>query len=286
MRLRNTQSPPRLVNGMVLIAVLWIVAALSIAVTGLTRSIRQEAALMSASRSTVQAAAVGEAAIAIVLQQLAVARNPISSLQEVSVNFDQRVIPVQVMPLTGLIDVNAASPELLTQLFVHAANWPAAAAQALAQAIVAARDRKDSQGAPTRFEATEDLLQVPGFGYALYAKVAGLVTTDTRGAGRVNPLAAPSGVLAVLANGDAAAAARIDSERKAGESGIDTTALPGNLVQNVPSRRVRMTARISMPDGSVVEVMRDVDRTLNRRDGAPWQVFHSTNRIQPVQSLP
>ena len=273
-------------TGMVLIAVLWIVAALSIAVTGLTRSIKQEAALMSASRTTVQAIGIGEAAIALVLQQLAATRDPLASLQEVSMAFHQHVVPVQVVPLTGLIDVNAAPAELLALLFSQSANWPVAAAQALAQATVEARERKDSRGVPVRYEAAEDLLQVPGFTYDLYAKVIGLITTDTRGSGRVNPLAAPSGVLAVLANGDASIAARIDAARRAGETGIDTTALAGALVQNVPSRRARVTASVSMPDGSVVDVVRDVDLTLNHRDGAPWQVFHTINRIQPAPSIP
>lgn len=267
--------------GMVLIAVLWIVAALSIAVTGLTRSIKQEAALMGASRSTLQAAAAGEAAIAIVLQQLLAARAPLTSLQVTSVNFDQRDISVQVVPLSGLIDVNAASAELLTQLYTQAGGG---GGDALAQATIAARERKDSRGAPTRFEAPEDLLQVPGFSYNLYAKIAGLVTTDTRGSGRVNALAAPSGVLAVLANGNAATVERIAGARQAGESGIDTTGLSGGVLQAAPGRRLRITAIVGMPDGASVEVERDVDLTSNKRDGAPWQLFHSTNRIKPAQS--
>ena len=278
---QRAQRPPRRSStGMVLIAVLWIVAALSIAVTGLTRSIKQEAALMSASRSTLQAAAAGEAAIAIVLQQLVAARIPLSSLQATSVTFDQRVIPVQVVPLTGLIDVNAAPIELLTRLYAQAGGD----AEALAQATVAARERKDSRGAPTRFEAPEDLLQVPGFSYDLYAKIVDLVTTDIRGSGRVNALAAPSAVLEVLAGGDVAVAERISSQREAGEGGIDTTGLAGNMVQAASSRRLRITARVSMPDGALVDVERDVDLTPNRRDGAPWQLFHSTNRIQPAHS--
>lgn len=278
---RNARQVRRSSAGMVLIAVLWIVAALSIAVTGLTRSIRQEATLMGASRSTLQAAAVGEAAIAIVLQQLLAERAPLTSLQEASVTFDQRVIPVQVVPLTGLIDVNAASAELLTQLYTQGGG---AGAEALAQATIAARERKDARGAAARFEAPEDLLQVPGFSYDLYAKIAGLVTTDTRGSGRVNALAAPSGVLAVLANGNAATVERIAGARQAGEGGIDTTGLDGGMLQSAPGRRVRMTASVGMPDGTSIEIERDVDLTPNKRDGSPWQLFHSTNRIKPAQS--
>lgn len=279
---RRTRPPLRSSAGMVLIAVLWIIAALSIAVTGLTRSVRQEAALMGAARSTLQAAAAGEAAIAIVMQQLVASRDKLMNLQEVSVTFDQRLIPVQVVPITGLVDANDAPVELLSQLFVQAGGWPAASAQALAQAIVATRETRDSLGAQRRFEAPEDLLQVPGFNYDLYAKVVDLVTTDTRGSGRVNALAAPKAVLAVLANGDVATAGRIADDRQAGQMGIDTTGLAGNLLQNAPSRRLRMTAKVSMSDGTFIDVQRDVDLTFNRQDGSPWQVFHSINRIQPA----
>lgn len=274
-RARPRSSPA----GMVLIAVLWIVAALSIAVTGLTRSIKQEAALMGASRVTLQAAAAGEAAIAIVLQRLVAASGSLTTLQEIPVTFDQRVISVHVVPLNGLIDINAAPVELLARLYALAGG-----AQGLAQATVAARERKDARGASVRFEAPEDLLQIPGFSYALYAKVAGLVSTDTRGSGAVNALAAPIDVLAVLADGDAATARRIAGQRQAGRGAIDMTGLTGNIVQAGSSRRLRLTARVGTPDGAVVDVERDVDLTPNRRDGAPWQLFHSTNRIEPAVS--
>lgn len=283
---RTAERLRRSSGGMVLIAVLWIIAALSIAVTGLTRSVRQEAALMGASRNALQAAASGEAAIALVLQQLLAAGAPLSRLQDVSVEFDQRVVPVQMMPLTGLIDINAAPPALLARLYAVAGGLPTGAAESMAQATVASREQRDSRGAPIRFEAPEDLLQVPGFGYDLYARLARLVTADVRGSGRVNALAAPAAVLAVLANGDAAVAERISSERQAGADGIDTTALDSSFVQLAPSRRVRLTARVSSSDGSVVDVERDVDLTPDRRSGAPWQVFHSTNRIEPAPSKP
>lgn len=283
---RRPRSPHRAATGMVLIAVLWIVAALSIAVTGLTRSVRQEAALMGTSRNALQAAATGEAAIAIVLQQLLAGGAPLSRLQEVSVAFDGRAIPVEIMPLTGLIDINAAPPALLARLYTVAGGLPAAAAEAMAQATVMAREQRDSRGSATRFEAPEDLLQVPGFSYDLYARLAGLVTADVRGSGRVNALAAPTAVLTVLASGDAAVAERISSERLAGAEGIDTTALDASLLQAAPSRRVRMTARVGMPDGSFVDVERGVDLTPSQRDGAPWQVFQSNNRTEPAPPKP
>ena len=57
-------------RGLALIAVLWIVAALAIGVTGLTQSVRSETRTLIAQRQQLQARALGEAAIALAVRQL------------------------------------------------------------------------------------------------------------------------------------------------------------------------------------------------------------------------
>lgn len=282
----GARQPQHRQAGMVLIAVLWIVAALSIAVTGLTRSVRQEAALLGVARSNLQATALGEAAIALALQQMVAAGKPAGEWREAPVQFQGQTIGVSVAPLTGLIDINAAPPALLAKLYTVAGGLPPAAAETLAQATVAARERRDARGVPARFEAPEDLLQVPGFGYDLYARLAGLITADLRGSGRVNPLAAPPGVLAVLANGNQGVVDQIAGARRTGGEGIDMTALDGNFVQQTAGRQLRMVARVPNADGSAVEVLRDVDLTPDRRSGAPWQIFHASERAVPAPTNP
>lgn len=285
MSIPRSQKPLR-AGGMVLIAVLWIVAALSIAVTGLTRSVRQEASLLGASRQALQATALGEAAIALVLQQMQAANAPLGQLREVPVSFQGQSITVSVAPLTGWVDINAASPALLAKLYQIAGGMPSGAAEALAQSTLAARERRDGRGIPARFEAPEDLLQVPGFNYDLYARLAGLVTADVRGAGRVNALAAPRDVLAVLADGNFAVADRIDSARRAGADGIDITALDANFVQSTSAKQFRVVARIGSAEGASVDVLRDVSMTPDRRTGAPWQIFHASQRTVQAPTNP
>ena len=68
--LRQCGCPPP-ERGVVLIAVLWMVIALSIIVTGLTRNVRDEARMLSVARQTAQAGALGDAAIQLVLQSMA-----------------------------------------------------------------------------------------------------------------------------------------------------------------------------------------------------------------------
>ena len=53
-------------RGIALIAVLWIVTALSVIVTGVVHSVRSEVRLVSVARQSTEAAALGEAAIMLV----------------------------------------------------------------------------------------------------------------------------------------------------------------------------------------------------------------------------
>ena len=158
-------------RGVILVAVLWIVMALSIIVTGLSRSVRDEAKMISAARQGAHASALGDAAIQLVLQQMAVDSKPVDRMVTVQVQYQGQQMAVQVMPLNGLIDINSAQPALLVRLLVVAGGLSDGAAGPLAQAIVDYREQRTAQGAPRRFEAVEDLMRVPGVDYDLYARL-------------------------------------------------------------------------------------------------------------------
>ncbi len=279
-RLKPLPQQPR-PRGMALLAVLWIVAALSLIAVGLTRSLRDETRSVALARQQVQAQALGDAALQIALQALMASRQPLARVATTDVTWQGVPIHVELMPLNGLIDLNMAAPPLLTRLFTVAGGLAPDAAQALAQAVVQTRQR-DAHGASQRFEAEEDLLRVPGVEYDLYARLAPLLTADLRGSGRVNPMAAPLGVLAVLAGGNLAAAQQIAAARDAGQVGIDTTALDASLIDSAPSRRLRATAHVPMADGAAVQVARSVDLDGRSSDGAPWLTFRLVTSVQPA----
>lgn len=267
-------------RGMVLVAVLWIVAALSLIVTGMIHSVRGEVRQVAVSNQMAQGAAVGGGAIAIVLQGMASPANPRTGYARAELNVLGRDVSVRAMALTGFIDINTAQPPLLEKLFTVSAGLPPDRAGALAQAVVAERSRMDPQGRPLRLEAVEDLLRIPGLDYGIYAKVADLLTTDARGSGRVNVMAAPVGVLTVLANGNLAVAQRIHEGRDAGAVGLDTTALDPQLVDNAPSRRYLVQARVPLPDGASLLTSRWVDLGDGRQEGLPWRIFHAESRLE------
>lgn len=282
MRQANCTPPKAGQQGVVLIAVLWIVMALSIIVTGLSRSVRDEAKMLSMARQGAQASALGDAAIQLVLQQMAVDAKPVDRVTTVQVPYQGRQMDVQVMPLNGLVDLNSAKTPLLARLLTVAGGLPESAAEPLAQAIVDYREQRTAQGASRRFEASEDLMRVPGVNYDLYARLSGLVTADIRSGGAVNPLAAPSAVLQVLAGGNAQLAQQIDSQRQSGQAGVDMTGLDAALIGSGTVRRYRLQARVPVADGGSFLVTRYVDINPRSRDGLPWTTFHMQREVEPA----
>ena len=269
-------------HGVALIAVLWIVAALTIIVTGLSRTVRDEVHLVASARQSVVAQALGDAAIQLVLQGMAAQPQAVNRLTYVDTVYRGVPIRVEIMPLNGLIDINMAAAPLLSRLYEVAGGAAPEAAQALAQATIETRERRDARGRPERFEAIEDLLRVPGVGYGLYARLSRLITADVRGSGRVNPMAAPEAVLWVLANGDAGLASRVAGARDSGQDGIDTTALEASFTDNSSVRRYRVQARVPLEGGAWLRTSRNVDLGASARDGMPWRTFYTERSFDPL----
>lgn len=230
-------------RGFALIAVLWLVAALTLTVSGVLYAARGEvrSASWHKERSVLEAASDGAALL--VARQLAAATAPDAQTRAVEVDFDDHRLRVVIVPLDGLIDLNSAPESLLADLLAIAGGVERPAATVLAQRIVDWRDPDDvplAQGAeddayiaaqsPFRtrgdaFDSPEDLLQVLGFDFALYERLRGLLTVESNGGGRVNPLSAPPAVLRVLAGGDEAVARQYEQARSVDGALADSTRL-------------------------------------------------------------
>lgn len=270
-------------RGMALIAVLWVVAALSILVTGFSRVAKDEIGIVASVRQGVVAQATGDAVIALALWEISGTEVPVARVRHADIAYRGMTVPVSVMPLNGLIDINTAPLALLARLYEVAGGLSAEAAQALAQTTVEVRTKPGPTNQPQRFEANEDLLQVPGVDYDLYARLSPLLTVYARASGgRVNPLAAPLDVLTVLANGNLAVAGRIAQERDQGAEGVDTTSLEASFVSVSPTRRYRVSALVPLPDGAEMRISRTVDLGFSSRDGLPWRTLHTERSFEPM----
>jgi general secretion pathway protein K len=272
-------------RGVALIAVLWIVAALSILVTGMVQAHRDEIRLVSSARQTVQGSALGSAAIQLVLQDMVASPEPVSRRRRVDVSYAGIAMTVEVTPLNGLIDLNRAQEPLLTAMFMVAGKLDADRAAALAKSVVAARAPGPLTQRGPRFEAIEDLLQLPGVDFDLYARLSSIVTTDAMGGGRINAMAAPEGVLLVLAGGDAGRAERIAADRDSGKAGVDTTELAAQFLDNVTTTRFRLVARVPLADGRRILSSRMVETRRAAPDGLPWRIFHAEDRFEASPAM-
>jgi len=271
-------------RGVALVAVLWVVAALSILVTGLVQTQREEIRTASTARQRLQGDATGQGAIQLAAQSTQALQGrgqPQTRLTRLRVPYDGVEVQVEIQPLSGLVDINIAPAPLLAAMFAINGGVEPAAAERLAASIVALRTARPSEP-PPRFKAPEELLNVEGVHYDLYARLAHLVTTDSRGSGRLNPLAASPEVLLLLAGGDQGLASRVAADRDADVPGLDTTRLQAAFIDSSVSSRLRFRAVVPFPDGSRVVVVRDIDVSNVAEGTTPWRTMRAH---APVMSL-
>jgi general secretion pathway protein K len=273
---QSAARPPQVASqGLALIAVLWLVAAMGLIITGVVQSVKTETRSSGQHRQSLQAQSQADAVLLLALQNLYFQDNPLSqATQSASFVFAGQAIQVELNALNGLIDINNAPGPLLAQLYAVAGGLPNDAAQALAQATVQTRETPSVKGLQAKFDAPEDLLQVPGFTYDLYAKMRDLVTADLKdGSGRVNPMAAPVSVLQVLTGGDAGRAAALYANRNVPLTGMDTTVLNPAFIDSSISSSFRLQALVPIASGASLVRSWDVLNIQDRRTGLPWRLL-------------
>lgn len=267
-------------SGMALIAVLWLVAAMSLALTSVVHTVRIQAQTAGLQRHIAVAGASADAAILLTLQQLHAQQiEPPKNNHIVQVSFEGLTHSVTVTPLNGLIDINAASAALLADLYHYAAGLTMQAAQSLAQATIESRQIKNTKNMAQGFEAVEDLLRIPTMTYDLYAKVVPLVTADIKnGSGRVNPLAAPDGVLFVLSSGNSDHSKQIATQRDTQPIIMDITFIKPDMIEMAASKSLKLQVSTGLPDGVMLRKEWLVYLGLESHTGLPWRVL-STHQI-------
>ena len=273
-------------SGFALIAVLWLVAALSVLVTGIMLTVKSELKTASYARQSVEARAVAEGAMQIALQAVMASGKRPERLVEEPVSFAGQDVMVRMIPMNGYVNINKAPVDLLQALFQIAGGMDDASASNVANAIVATRTTPGPSGKPAGFEAPEDLMRLPGMDYAAYSRIAPLVTTDSGGSGQVNIQAAPPNVLNIVAGGNEGAVASFVQARSGDNVGADTTGMNAAWLSGPTSTKsVEMSARVPLADGGAIIVIRRYLITNSSPDGLPWQVFYAASRVEPA-SLP
>lgn len=266
-------SKARRQTGMALLAVLWMVAALSIMMAGVIHVVRGELRIVGNARLDVVNTALADAAIRVALRDIGVNKDKgIRFAQNRSVSIFASEIKVLAQPLNGLVDLNNAGAGLLSDVFHYGGEEPRSLADSLADEVVQMRNQKNSQGESVRFHAVEDLLLLTKLGYSTYAKIKSIVTADLNGGGRVNPLAASLDTLRVLAKGDVELARQLYASRFSNPEFMDTTRLTATHIETASSSRLAIQAIIRLDDRT--SFMREwrVDVAASAH-GLPWRVL-------------
>lgn len=272
-------------SGVALLAVLWLVAALSIMLSGLQQVVRGEIRFASQARHSVISNSLGDAAIRLTLQEMAAEKNkPIQAIQTKTVTIFGATLAVQITPLNGLIDLNNASQALLADTFEYLGQLPKPDAQRLANAAIETRSIKNSDGSVQGFHAVEDLLRVPGVGFDAYAKIKNCLTTDLLGSGRINPLAASLETLVVLTQGNRARAQQLFESRRSTPESMDTTTLSAAHIQIASTNNLSISANTTLPDNTrLVRTWRV--NTATPTHGLPWRILGIDPSVAPDAGL-
>lgn len=270
-------------RGMALIAVLWLVAAMGLIISGVVRTVRAEAQTVGLQRQSLVASAKADAAILLALQNLHAQQKPLpNTLQTLPVEFEGVIYQVQLVPLNGLIDINKAPVALLADLYQYAGGADPQVAQALAAATLATRQLKNAKTIEQGFDAAADLMRVPGITYDIYDKVHTLVTADVKsGSGRVNPLASPPSVLLVLAAGDGARANQFLSQRNATPNTVDSTFFKPDSIDMSASNSLKLQVSVTLPDNATLQRAWRLYWAPDPRSGLPWRVLGVQQAVLP-----
>ena len=264
-------SIPHIQKGIALVAVLWLVSALGVMVTGMVYVLRGEIRTTSQTQRVTLDTGIADAAIRLTLQQIQLGSvKTFKAVQSFPVDVFGRSVQVDVVPLNGFISLNDAPPPLLTAAFQFGAGVPPEVATQWANAIDLERKKPTPKGTPSKFQSVEDLLRIPGMSYGIYAQTQDLFTVDINNSPLVNPLAASPRVLAVLAGGDPGKAEQVMAARVGKGEGADTTGL--QFVQNNATSYVLLRASLQNSDNKPLVRAWRVD-LQTKAYGLPWRML-------------
>ena len=269
----------RSARGAALLFALWAVALLAALLAGLAMGARGEGEAARYAYAQARARYAAEAGVARAvagLRDADPARRWVPDGRVYRFAFDQALVEVRITDATGQVDLNAATPDVLANLF-RAAGVDDAHARALADAVQDWRDSDDlarANGAAAEayrsaglawtprngpFRTTSELARVYGMDDTLYRKLADSITVYS---GRNFPDSAYADPLALAAarDGDVASATRDVGTRRARpplqtdangvpEGGVAGIAAP-SLVAGFGGLTQQIRVSATLPDGT------------------------------------
>jgi type II secretory pathway component PulK len=199
-RLNHPHGTPSASSGFALVMVIWISGFLAVFAISVTVSVRSHALFARNATSEVLAKGIADGLVQLTALQVAYADGapPQDGTWQACLWFDTAQAWVAVQDQSGLVDLNTASPRLITALLegigltqVQAADMSAAMRDFRDADDVADFGQSEAEAYSGRnfgpknapFEAVEELDQLPGMTPALFAELRDLTTVFTRQTG-------------------------------------------------------------------------------------------------------
>ncbi len=202
-------------RGVALAIVVWFIAGMSLLVAGIVAQARVDTQMAQIHVARAKTVAAGDGAIQLMMVD--VMTNATGMGEGLTGNYRVGDIEVNVVmvPATGLIDINRASADVLSALFLLAGGLGEEQARLLARTVVQSRTAGRARGgaAGVKLNAIEDLLRVPGSSRTLLDSVRDFIVAGKSGQGAVNWSLAPEALLKVLAKANPAQAETIRARR-------------------------------------------------------------------------
>ncbi|MFT6275016.1 MAG: hypothetical protein ACJAZ0_001107 [Halioglobus sp.] len=274
-------------SGVALAIVVWFLAAMALLVSGIVFQAKIDTRLAQTHLARAKAEAAGDGAMNLMLAAVRADRDSSFSGRGVpSMDFEMGglAITVELVPVSGLIDLNGASKALLAELFFTLGAVSIGEAELLADNVIKWRDNTPRGGGrAARFGSIEDLMKIEGVGRSLFDSVREAVVAGKSRRTGVDWASAPLPVLRVISGGDDALAISIVE----GRSGDPTasTAVPSGLNAKFQlvssSTRYRMDARVLVGDKNWLR-RRWVALGAKKGSLLPWQ-FVRTEAARAVR---
>ena len=262
-------------RGVALAIVVWFLAAMALLVSGIVYEARLDVRMAQAhvARAEVEAAGDGAIQLALAAALGGIGRGSVEAIREFQVG-GHRVL-VEITPVSGLINLNSASEDLLSFLFARAGGLSPDQAQLAASSVIqwkASGAGASSLRRAQRFESVEDLMRVPGISRTLFDGVRDYVVARSGGGGSIDWSAAPAGLLGKFAEKypkEVAAATRRQERLADLVGGPASSAISGG--GSLATGNFRVDATVLYGDQAWVR-RRWVSVGGSSRRGVPWRV--------------
>lgn len=260
-------------RGVALAVVVWFIAGMSLLVAGIVAGSRGDVRLAQIHADKARVTAVSDGAINLLVADLLdgyFSEGGRQTLAAQRYDIGPQSVSVVAVPVSWLIDINAAPPALLANGVTATGAVTAERAGTLAEAVVQWRSGQSQTVRAQRFRATEDLLSVAGMDRATLDSVRDFLAEPAAGSGLSRPGPPARQALEAVFNlsPQRRVAATVNAEGSApGGAVAGGIQLAGNLARRAGAYRV--DAIVEM-DGKHWLRRRWIDPGPGNR-GAPWR---------------